>query len=51
MKTLNQVLADQVEDIKEMLTKLEMQPKSEKQKEEAYKVLQSIQNKLGKLIK
>ncbi len=52
MKTLEQVVLEQISDIKQMLTKLEVKVdyKTYKQKEAAYKVLQSIQSKLDKLI-
>lgn len=52
MKTLEQVVIEQIRDIKQMLTNLEIKVnyKTNKQKEAAYKVLQSMQNKLDKLI-
>ena len=48
---MNNILLEQINDIKQMLDKLEKQPKSEKQKEQLYYVLQKIQNKLDNLIK
>ena len=51
MKKLDEVLVEQIDDIKGMLEKLKKQPKSEKQKEKLFNVLQNIQNKLDNLIK
>lgn len=51
MRALNEILEIQIKDIEKMLNVLRCKPKSQKQKEKAYYVLQSIQNKLDKLIK
>lgn len=51
MLNLEQVIQEQIKDIKQMLDKLEKQPKSQKQKEKLFNVLQSTQNKLDNLIK
>lgn len=52
MKTLEQVLLEQIDDIKQMATKLEIKIhyKTRKQKEAAFKMLQQIQEKLYKLL-
>lgn len=50
MKTLEEILLEQINNIITMLERLAARPKSQKQKEKLYKELQSIENKLDKLI-
>ena len=49
MKTLNEIIKEQIQDIKCMLDKVENKYKTQKQQETTYKTLQQIQNKLSKM--
>ncbi len=49
MKTLNEIIKEQIQDIKNMLDKIERKYKTQKQQEATYKALQQIQNKLSKM--
>ena len=51
MKTFNEAIREQIQDIKNMLDKVEHKPRSYKQQEAAFKTLQQIQEKLYKLTK